>query len=543
MHVDVPLLRVLLVDDEPYTRKGIAALIDWEAEGYCIAGEASNGKNAIQLLKQNHYDVIISDIKMPEMDGIEFITYVKNNKLSNARFVILSGYYDFQYAKTAIQYGCCDYILKPIQKEELLSSIRKIMEEYQREVGKEKNKRDYEKAYLDRHLLAIIWGKYDSLNLKYVQERMLLSDEIAYIHCEISLNDEKFLALSEDVRRGQQRRLYNYASLLLKNYSDHIIYDITKHTECYDIGIIYCSYMAEERGLSQEEWLKWLLDELTERVGYEVIASMGSKVSSINTVSVSYREALMLRSFRFYKKHENKNTLAGKRDQPQKYSLDEDFKKQLDELIHVIEINEKFKIKEYSRVLYREMMNPGIDTEAVERNIQYLMYRLLGLAYKQEADINQEEILQYIRETVFSPETNKGNEWHFQRFIEEFSDYLSQLRQNATRGTVYQIEAEIENNYAENISLKSLGEKYSINSVYLGQLFKKQYGCAFKDHLNNVRMRKAAEMLLNTDKKVYEIAVDSGYKNLEYFINRFEEVYGLTPTRFRKRNMQNREII
>jgi two-component system response regulator YesN len=219
------------------------------------------------------------------------------------------------------------------------------------------------------------------------------------------------------------------------------------------------------------------------------------------------------------------------------------FKKQLDDMVHVIEIYDKHKIREYARILYKDMMNPDMDTEDVDRNIQYLLYRLLGLAYKQEADINQDEILQYIREAVFFPESNKGNEWRFQKFIEEYSDYLCQLRQNATRGTINQIETEIEENYAENISLKSLGEKYCINSVYLGQLFKKQYGCAFKDHLNKVRIRKAAEMLLHTDKKVYEVAVDSGYKNLEYFINRFEEVYGVTPTRFRKRNMQKNEII
>ena len=538
MYTNIPFIRVLLVDDEPYTRKGISALIDWEAEGYCIVGEASNGISAIELLKQNHYDLIITDIKMPEMDGIEFITYVKNNRLSNARFLIVSGYYDFQYAKTAIRCGCCDYILKPIQKDELLSTIRKIMEEYQRETGREKNKRAYEKAFLDRQLMAIIWGKYDSLNIKYVQEKMFLSNEIAYIHCEIALSDKKFLSLTEDNRRGQQRRLYNYASLLLKNYSYHIIYDVTKHTECYDIGIIYCNDMAKEKAMTQEEWLDWLLKELTERVGYEIIACLGSNVETINMVADSYREAIMFRSFKFYKKHDNMNAWIEKKELAAKGTLDDTLKRQLDELIHVVEINDKIKIKEYAGCLYEGMMKQNIDSEKVDRNIQYLLYCMLGLAYKQEADINQEEILQYIREAIFYPETLNTNKWKFMKLMVDYSDYLCQVRKNCTRGTVNLIETEIEENYADNISLRSLGEKYSINSVYLGQLFKKEYGCAFKDHLNNVRIRKAAEMLLHTDKKVYEVAVDAGYKNQEYFINRFEEVYGLTPTRFRKRNIQ-----
>ena len=539
MQISDSLLRVLLVDDEPFIRKGLAALIDWEAEGYCVAGEASNGNSAIQLLKQNDYDLIISDIKMPEMDGIELITYVRSNKISMAKFVFLSGFYDFHYAKTAIQCGCCDYILKPIQREELLATIRKVMDEYQKEAGTKKKKVVYDKDYLDRHLMAIICGEFDSNDLKYVENKMLISDEMAYIHCEISLNDEKFSALSENERMAHKRKLNNYAKLLLKNNADHIIYDIKKYTQCYDIGIVYCSYMARERGLSQEEWLSWLLKELSERVGYEIVACMGSKVNSLNTIADSYREAVMIRSFRFYKKHDNGITgMMNKEPESQCTKVKYD-KKQLDELIHFIEINDKFKIKENANSLYILMMDKNIGPEVVSRNIQYLLYRLLGLGYNQDADINQEEIMQYIRETVFVSKTDNENGIKFQQFAIDYSDYLAQLRQNTAKGTIEMIETEIEEKYAENLSLKSFGEKYFINSAYLGQVFKKQYGCAFKDYLNSIRIRKSAEILLHTDKLVCEIAVDVGYKSQEYFINKFEEVYGVTPTRFRKRNQKD----
>lgn len=536
MQVSTSLLRVLLVDDEPFIRKGLAALIDWEAEGYCITGEASNGKSAIQLLEQNEYDLIISDIKMPEMDGIELITYVRENKLSNAKYIFLSGYYDFQYAKTAIQYNCCDYILKPIQKDDLLFTLRKTVEEYQKEAGSEKNKKVCEKAYMESHLMAIIWGKYDEVNLKYIEDRMKLSGEIAYIHCELSLNDEKFYALSEDNKIGQQRKLYSYAGLLLKNYADHIVYDTMKHTHCYGIGIIYCSYMAEGKGLSKENWLKWIMDELSERVGYEVVATMGDMVNDIRMIVNSYREAIMIRSFRFYMKQDNKLIWTNKKETESKCVKADAFKKQIDDLIHAIEINDRIKIKVYAKDLYKSMMDNNTDPEEVSKDIQYMLYRLLGLAYNQDADINQEEIMQYIREAVFSSKANYENDQKLQQFSAEYSDYLAQLRQNTAKGTINLIETDIEDNYFENISLKSFGEKYYLNSAYLGQLFKKQFGCSFKDYLNNVRVRKAAEMIMNTDKKIYEIAGDVGYKNLEYFINKFEEVYGVTPTRFRKRN-------
>jgi two-component system response regulator YesN len=294
--------------------------------------------------------------------------------------------------------------------------------------------------------------------------------------------------------------------------------------------------MAEEKGLSQEDWLKWFVKELSDRVGYEIAASMGDKVKDIRFIVNSYREAIMIRSFRFYIKQDNKFTWIYKKESDAKCIKTDSSKKQIDNLIHVIEINDRLKVKAYSKELYQCMMDKNTDPEEVTKSIQYMLYRLLGLAYNQDADINQEEIMQYIRETVFSTRTNYENEQKFQQFSLEYSDYLAQLRQNTAKGTINLIEDDIEQNYTENISLKYFGEKYFINSAYLGQLFKKQYGCTFKDYLNNVRIRKAAELILNTDKKIYEIVGDVGYKNLEYFINRFEDVYGVTPAGFRKRN-------
>ncbi|WFR58664.1 response regulator [Anaerocolumna sp. AGMB13025] len=537
MLVNDSLLNILLVDDEPFIRKGLAALIDWEAEGYRIAGEASNGRNALQLMVEEEYDLIISDIKMPEMDGIEFLSYVRNKKISNARFVFLSGYYDFQYAKTGMQYGCCDYILKPIQKDELLAALRRIMEECRREAGRNKDNKVYEKAYLDRNIMALIWGKYDDVNLSYVKQKLKLTDKVSYLHLEISLRDERFLVLSDEKRREEQRKLYHYAALLLKDRADHIIFDVTKSTECYDIGIIYSDYFAKDRNMSSKDWTVWLVMELTERIGYTIAACSGSKVDSIEAISDSYREASMMRFFRFSSKSENDAAPMASNNKTVKNLQPDYLRKELEDLIHSIEINDTVKIRTSVKLIYSRMLDPHIESEAIGLNIQYLLYRLLGLAYELDANINQDEILHYMKDAVFSSDKIKGNEYKFMRFIEDYTDYLVQLRQNNTKGTINQIEAEIENNYAQNLSLKSLGEKYYINSAYLGQIFKKNYGCCFKDYLNNVRMRKAAETMLRTNKKIYEIAGDVGYKNIEYFINKFEDIYGMTPSRFRKRNL------
>lgn len=111
------MLKVLLVDDEPIIAQGISVLIDWEKYGYEIVDTANNGQEALEFLKNNPVDLILADVKMPVMDGISLLKTIREEQLSDAFFVIISGYGDFSYAQQAIKYKCTDYILKPVQKQ------------------------------------------------------------------------------------------------------------------------------------------------------------------------------------------------------------------------------------------------------------------------------------------------------------------------------------------------------------------------------------------------------------------------------------------
>jgi two-component system response regulator YesN len=279
--------------------------------------------------------------------------------------------------------------------------------------------------------------------------------------------------------------------------------------------------------------------ELKERIGYEIIVCIGGEVNSFETIAESYREATMNRFFRLLDKTDRNTAFQADYFPSVKNAKVNYFRKEMDELIHAIEIGDQSMMQENIRSFYGRMMDKNEDSEMISLNIQYFLYRLLGLAYEQDSNIDQEEVIRYIQEAAFSRGTTHGNEKKFLQFAEDFSDYLLHLRNTAVKGMIGQIEAEIEAKYAENLSLKTLGQKYYINSAYLGQIFKRQYRCNFKDYLNGVRIRKAAEMLLRTDEKVYEIAEKVGYKNMEYFINKFEDVYGATPTRFRKLSCKN----
>ena len=117
------MIKVMIADDEPFIRQGLKILINWEQYGFEICGEAANGKEALELMEREEYDLVITDIKMPGMNGLELIEHTWEKVSRHTRFIILSGFYEFEYARKAIKYGVVDYVLKPVQMEELIRAL------------------------------------------------------------------------------------------------------------------------------------------------------------------------------------------------------------------------------------------------------------------------------------------------------------------------------------------------------------------------------------------------------------------------------------
>ncbi len=528
------MLRVLVVDDEPYIKQGLAMLIDWKEEGFTIIGEAANGKEAIRFLRKTKVDLIIADIKMPEMNGIELLEYIKKEKLSEASYIILSGYYDFQYAKSAIRHNCCDYLLKPVQKDELLEVLRRVAIKSKEQNHRLKENKEKERALFERNLLALLWGKYDQHNLEYVTSHLRLSNEIKYITISLDFSEKE--EFDEEEKRFIQKNLYMQARELLGEAEYHIIFDVDKQDASYEVGFIYCDYLAKEAGLSEGEFLKQFSQELRDGINNKMMLFVGNKIDSITRISESYQTASIAKSLQMF---QNDKDIAFYEESMQTSGISLLERRKLDALIQAVDENKKEEISSLVEIIYDDMKEANMDYNLINLNISYILYQLIYLAAKQEDNINQEEILQYISKNAFHRDAMRGSRKHFKLFAREFSDYLQQLRKHVSKGILASVEREIEENYAVNISLKSLSEKYFINSAYLGQVFKKQYGLSFKDYLNNYRIDRAAEFLICSDEKVYTIAQLVGYHNLDYFINRFVSVKGCTPSRFRNQYRNN----
>ena len=367
------------MDDEPFITQGLTLLIDWAKEGYEIAACLENGKEALRYLEENEVDLILTDIRMPECSGLDLMEQVKERELSDADFIIMSGYDDFGYAQKALRMGCVDYLLKPVDGAELIEILRKISSTQKEKEEDEKRRAKLEKAYLGRNMISRLIGTYDS-------------------------------------KSG---------------------------------GKIICNEV-------------------------------------------------------------------------------------LDQLVSAIEVNDTNAIDRLVQAFYQEIKEKDIPEESVNFNISYLLFQLIRIASERDDEVNHEEIMNFISESSFEEGLVKGKSDYMIRFCREYAEYVSQLRKRSAHSVLRDVEKEIKERYAENISLREMSQKFYINNAYLGQIFKKKYGVSFKDYLTDYRIKEAAKMLVNTDKKIISIAEDVGYKDSDYFVQKFIERMGCTPSKYRR---------
>ena len=527
------MLKVMLVDDEPYILQGLQVLIDWEGGGFEIAATCSNGKEALRYLSENHVDLVISDIRMPEMTGLELLETVKKEKISDAEFVLLTGYDDFAYTQRAIRNGCLDYILKPVIEEELITVLRKVTNLNRESLTLKKDREKMEDAYLARIIRHIIKGKYNEEDIEYANKHLQLAGDLRFIDIEFVHREADVESSESDDMDMIQKQLCNACREVLKEYANHFAMDFTYDEDTYSVGFIYCANMAAMRDMSETEFLNALIRKVEVLIIKPVRMYCGEPVPELSDLYQSYDTCRRLKSIAGF---HNTKKLYFAEELEDNHSSIVLCKDTIDEIISSIEKNDQAQIESVIEKFYEELKGKEGNNRAFDLNINYLLFQLIHLASELDDTVNQEEIIQYISEQASDDAFLRGSHEHLKKFATEYAAYLSELRKSVSHGILAVVEAEIRKNYAENISLKDLGDKYHINSSYLGQVFRKKYGMSFKNYLTNYRIKEAARQIINTDKKINRIAEEVGYKDSDYFIRKFIEIEGCTPSKYRKTN-------
>lgn len=528
------MLKVLLVDDEQVILEGLRVMVDWEQEDLKIVGTASDGMEAFQMIRELSPDIVITDIKMPRMTGLELLERVRERGNVQTCFIVLTGFDDFSYARRALKLEAIDYLLKPVEKKELLAALKKaaaVCEEINRS---KKTDNELQKEVLFHNIISLINGKSDNASINNVKQYLGKLTGVRYISIELGENHERVANATVDEKRRMQKQMYSVCLDYVKD-EYRVLFDVSLRGSSYDVGFIYSDELLEN-GVSEQEFFAGFRKELEERLGFPAVFIPGRKVDSLSDIAISCKSVAMADSLREWGNYQDADEAKLASFINSGLAID---KKDVDELVRSVARNRKEDILRQATSLVDSFQ--GMENRFISMIIDYLIFGLIGTAKELDSQIDQEEVLRYISDSVYEEIELKSDSENLSRILVDYAEYLDELRSSNSAGILKSIEDDIRENYRENLTLKELGAKYYINASYLGQLFKAKYGTTFKSFLHRIRIEKAEELLINSDMKMYNIAEAVGYKDTDYFIDHFIAEKGCTPSKFRKEKNKNKE--
>lgn len=539
-------MKVFLVEDEIVVREGIKNNIAWEKEGYQFVGEASDGELAYPMIKSMKPDILITDIKMPFMDGLELSQMVKK-ELPDTKIIILSGYNEFDYAKQAIHIGVTDYLLKPISSAKLIEAINKVREIIKKEAQEKE---------------LLIQYKQD-MNGKTVIEKKNFFFEIIKNKLTLLQVLEKGKKLGIDLAVGA------YSILLLKIYSKNNPYEYSGYliaaiAEIDDLlqnsvdvikfeleneikAIIIKAENEKKLEILIKTYCNRILALLQDKSDIEYFGGIGSIVTRISELQDSYHIANRAFSARYFTKTnqiingsmlEKVNTYHNDMIDMQAIDSEKMNKSHLDKFL---KNGSKEEINHFIEEYLSSAGNVNI------KSILFRQYIIMDIYFCITAFM---ESIGYSKDKIVAELGSFYNLEDFIASVDASKKYMIRLLYKAFTlrdaiarqkyGEILKIAREyIQENYdKEDISLNTVASIVNISPTYFSAIFSQETGQTFIEFLTETRMNKAKELLMCSNLKTTEIGYEIGYKDSHYFSYIFKKTQQCTPKEFRFRGKE-----
>ncbi len=502
------MLKVLIVDDEYIMRQGLKYMIDWEGEGYRIAGEATNGDEALKMLPDMDVDIIICDVVMPVMDGVDF-TDVVHSMYPKTQIIILSGYDNFEYVKHTLMNGVVDYILKPtLNPEELRKVLNKAAEripDYRRgESAASSNEKKLEKYLTGEEDLDT--GEFEkAYNYGYYRF--------------YALNIKQNFTSGADVSDALHKRLMrSLKDLQVIRYVCTVLRDET--------AVVLFNYEMHD-GPSLKEIIKGINEDLC-HINPNVFGVVSESFTEISKLKEVYESDVATNTERgFY--YPGVNLMYAKDLAADREASDVrfDFFK-FNQLLLSTQFGEALDMLDrYDDVA----LDAKTDTYGLKNQIKNMLYHCLNcmdLTDTQRDNLRHRYFLN-IDEAAYRSE--------YKAAVKEAIAELKECSGVASQTSDERIEKMLQyisDNYREDLKLEDLANEFNFNYHYLSTYFAQQMNEGFSDYLNRLRINKACELLSSKDIPISEVGMEVGYSDHSYFSRVFKKLTGRTPSEWRR---------
>lgn len=540
-------IKVFLVEDEMVIRRGIKNSIDWEKEGYIFCGEASDGELAYPMIIKEKPDILITDIRMPFMDGLELCKLVKK-ELPNIKILILSGHDEFDYAKEAIRLGVTEYLLKPISSGKLLEALNGVSESIRREkedkdlvrkyMEEMRENTEHEKQKFFEQMIAGNLSMADALETGKKYEMNLSAGMYNLLLFRFTLGEE-------NRKSGELLGEAEYAIEKLTERLEYV-FEFQRGVE----GWAFLLMADNEEQMSER--VKELSKDLEEIMkNYSTIAyfgGIGQPVARLRELEESFREAERALAARFTMEL---NRIISVEDIRMAQNVDT-----LDD----IEITSFGEI-EKTRTMLEKFLNNGAEdeidefvdvyiNELPEENLKSVLMRQYIIMDAYIVMMSFCEKIEGIEGEMQAQSEELKNSMKTIQTLEEIKNYIRMLLKKiiGVRDTIsgrrYSDIIEIAKDQirktymSDEISLNTIAAEVGMSPSYFSSIFSKEMGKTFVEYLTEIRMDRAKELLMCSSMKTSEIGYEVGYKDPHYFSYIFKKTQNCTPKEFRARGKE-----
>ncbi|MCM3703529.1 response regulator [Paenibacillus macerans] len=506
------MLQVLLVDDEPWVLEGLRTMVNWEKHGFRVCGEALDGPRALAMIEKLQPELVFTDIHMPAITGLELIEWSQQALNRPPQFVILSGYDDFNYALTAMRQRAVDYLLKPIDEEEIEALLAKLGQKITNELAAERSMPRKRSLFVNNLLNRLIQEEggealqieaAKSLGLPGEPElRCALIDAGADAH---SLSQRVGAFFAQDTGRFFQDRAGRTGVILrAEDMADS---------------------RPEEIGLAvNRELAEWKEQALV------TVSGIGKGIGSIREL---YLQALDLNRA---KRSQGKTGLFF-HGGPAAATTRQDatYKGRLRHLPGLVEAGEPEMIGSAIEEAFAALTCGQADIAAVQAdaaNLELTLCRQMA-SFHGDPDGFMKR-MQTECGSLGGMADYAALKRYVHRLCLEAAVQLGELKRRSESNTIFQVIRYVDGEYSSKLQLQTLAQKFHMNPAYLGQLFKKETGKPFNEYLNMKRIEEAKRLLKRTPMKISEIALRVGYPNTDYFLSKFKQATGVLPSVYKQ---------
>jgi two-component system response regulator YesN len=524
------MFKVLIVDDEYFIRDGLEKIIQWDEYGIEVAGSSANGKEALEILESTHIDIVITDINMPEMNGIELLKVIRSS-FSHIKVIIISGYNDFEFVKESLVYGVENYILKPINEDEISETLQNTVSRIEEEALN--NSLD-NANYIRENILCRLINNMISYN--EVQERLSI--------LQIDLDDENYVVgIVKIFSMSDTLELNDLKRDLLSLFNRKMDCSVKCQIFCDLSGnIVFLFSIADDESYSQiEEIMNQMIIYSNDELQIDLFPTLGSVENNLNEIHKSYANAEEIQKYEYL--YPSNALLAFPDVILAREKLNYLYKLDTEELKDLLFSENKNDLEQFFTDLNEKIISGSMTLDNVRNLMVELTAGLISI-------IKQRKLWE--DRTILNPD-NLYNKLFDQKNIMSTLNWLKNISykiideismmKNKPMSLHDKMIEYIDTNISNNqICLKKIASEFSVNSSYLGQKFKNETGKLFSDYLNGKRIENAQDFLINSELNASEIAIKVGFSDANYFYKVFKKYTGVYPLDYKKEKQLNNGI-